>query len=244
MPDSLYLKRDKQTFGYPLLALLLVCSTAICADPMDQDGVVTLTLRVANYEDGPVQIMALKHAEESGKEPFVHLRNTSSVKTSRIWVRAEVRDSGDPEKKISSTNSNIPNLNWPAERSIEPDGDVWAHETVLRSDSITIQAKELHARCVSVTVSVMSVEFVDGTSWMVGVKGAGKARKYSDDPSRNEEPCRNSVSAGAQGPEVAGGMVRRMPQPEKFLNWEDNNSYSISCPVILHEEKLYAACPF
>jgi hypothetical protein len=60
--------------------LLLVCSTAICAGPMDQDGVVTMTLRVANYDDGPVQILALKHAEEAGKEPFVHLRNTSSVK--------------------------------------------------------------------------------------------------------------------------------------------------------------------
>jgi hypothetical protein len=44
MSDSSFLTRYKQISGFPLLVLLLVCSTAICAGPMDQDGVVTLTL--------------------------------------------------------------------------------------------------------------------------------------------------------------------------------------------------------
>jgi hypothetical protein len=245
MSDCSFSQRYKQILRYPLLVLLLVCSTAVCADPVDQDGVLTLTLRVANYEDGPVQIVGLKHAEESGKEPCVHLRNTSFVKTSRIWVQAEVRDSNDPQKRPSRTNSNVPNLRWPAERTIQPGADVWAHETVLRSDSIAIvDAKELHTRCVFATISVMSVEFADGTSWMAGVKGAGKLLRYSDDSSHNENPCKNSASTETGGHEIDGAIVRRMPQPEKFINWEDENSYSISCPLIVHEGKYYAGCPF
>ena len=91
MSDSSFLTRYKQISGFPLLVLLLVCSTTICAGPMDQNGVVTLTLRVANYDDGPVQIVGLKHAEEAGKEPYVHLRNISSVKTSIGWTTALTR---------------------------------------------------------------------------------------------------------------------------------------------------------
>jgi hypothetical protein len=245
MSDSSFLTRYKQILGFPLLVLLLVCSTAICAGPMDQDGVVTLTLRVANYHDGPVQILALRHAEEAGKEPYVHLRNTSSVKTSRIWLDARVRDSSDPQKRPIRTNSNIPNQSWPAERMIEPGADVWAHETSLRSDSIAINAKELHARCLSVRISVGRVDFVNGTYWEAGANGAEKSWRYADDPSRNEDPCKNSAFTETGGHELAGTMLwRDMPQPEKFINWLDDNSYSISCPVMLDGGKYFPACPF
>jgi hypothetical protein len=203
-----------------------------------------LTLRVANYDNGPVQIVGLKHAEEAGKEPYVHLRNTSSVKTSRIWVQAEIRDLNDPTKPTSRTNSNTPNQLWSAERLIEPGSDVWARETVLRSDSIASDAKELHARCVSVTISVLSVDFVDGTSWTPGVNGADKSLKYSDDRSRNEDSCKNAAPTKTGAHELAGAMIWRIPHPEKFINWLDDNSYSISCPVMLDQGKYFAACPF
>jgi hypothetical protein len=245
MSNSSFLTRYKQILGFPLLVLLLVCSTAICAGPTEQDGVITMTLRVANYDDEPVQILGLKHAEEAGKEPYVLLRNTSSVKTSRIWVQAQVVDSSDPQKVLSRTNSNIPNLTWPAERMIDPGADVWAHETVLRGHSLAIFARERHAPCLSLRISVMHVDFVNGTYWEGWANGAEKSWKYADDPSRNEDACKNSTSAKTEEHEFAGVMLwRDMPQPERFVHWIDNNSYSISCPVMLDGGKYYAACPF
>jgi hypothetical protein len=199
---------------------------------------------VANYDDGPLQIVGLKHAEEAGKEPYVHLRNTSSVKTSRIWVQAQVVGSSDPQKVLSRTNSNIPNLTWPAERMIDPGSDVWAHETVLRGDTLVSFAKDLHTRCLSLRISVLHVDFVNGTYWMAGVNGAEKSWRYADDPSHNEDPCKNSASTKTGGHELAGAMVWRMPQPEKFINWLDDNSYSISCPVMLDGGKYFPTCPF
>jgi hypothetical protein len=46
MSDSSFLTRYQQMLGVPLLVLLLVCSTAICAGPIEQDGVITMTLRI------------------------------------------------------------------------------------------------------------------------------------------------------------------------------------------------------
>ena len=83
-----------------------------------------------------------------------------------------------------------------------------------------------------------------GRAWMAGIKEAGKSLKFLDEPSNHEDACKNSDSSETVGHEVAGAMVRRMPQPEKVVNWEDQGSYSISCSLILHQEKYYAACPF
>jgi len=237
-------ERSKQILGRFLVVLLFICFNVRCANPASQADAIVLTLRAANYEDGPVQLVGLRHADESGGEPYVHFRNVSSLKTSHIWVQAEVRTSDQTGKIVSRTNSNVPNQRWPAERMIEPSADVWAHETVLRSDSIVIHDKEVHARCLSVTITVMSVEFVDGSSWMAGTKGAGKSLKYLEGPSNHEDACKNSTSNETGVHEVAGAMVRRVPQPEKLVNWEDKDSYSISCPLVLREGNYYAACPF
>jgi hypothetical protein len=237
-------KRSKQILARLLLVLLLICLNVRCANPVSQDDAIALTLRVANYEDGPVQLMGLRHADESGGEPYVHFRNVSSVKTSHIWVQAEVSASDQTGKILSRANSNVPNQRWPAERMIEPGADVWAHETVLRSDSIVIHDKEVHPRCLLVTITVMSVEFVDGSSWMAGIKGAGKSLKYLDEPSNHVDASENSASSETGGHEVTGAMVRRMPQSEKLVNWEDKGSYSIFCPLILREGKYYVVCPF
>jgi hypothetical protein len=212
---------------------------------MEQDGVITMTLRVANYDDAPVQILGLRHAEEPGTEPYVHLRNNSSVKTSRIWIDARIRDLSDPQKRAIRTNSYIPNQSWPAERMIDPGADVWVHETVLQGHSLAGIAREFHARCLSVRISVAGVEFVNGTYWEGWANGAEKSWKYADDPSRNEDACKNSTSTKTEEHEFAGVMLwRDMPQPERFVHWIDNNSYSISCPVMIDGGKHYPACPF
>src|SRR5271163_624225 len=131
---------------------LLIFFNTVCARPVNQDDAITLTLRVANYKDAPVQLVGLKHADEAGSEPYVHFRNVSSVKTSRVWVEAVVSSPDSGGKILSRMNSNVPNQRWPAERMIEPGADVWAHETALRSDSLVIHDKEVQTKCLFVTI--------------------------------------------------------------------------------------------
>jgi len=83
---------------------------------------------------------------------------------------------------------------------------------------------------------------VDGTWWTVGVKGGGKSLKFSGQPSNHENACKSST-ASETGERVAGAIVRRVPQPEKLINWEGADSYSISCPLELQEGRYYASCP-
>ena len=91
-------KRSKQIPRRFLVVLLLICFNVRCANPVSQDGAIALTLRVANDEHEPVQLVGLRHADESGGEPYVHFRNVSSLKTSHIWVQAEVRASDQTGK--------------------------------------------------------------------------------------------------------------------------------------------------
>jgi hypothetical protein len=116
---------------------------------------------------------------------------------------------------------------------------------VLGGLSLAGFAREFHARCLFVRISVGRVEFVNGTYWEAGANGAEKSWKYADDPSRNEDTCKNSTSAKTEQREFAGVKLwRDMPQREKFINWLDNNSYSISCPVMIDGGKYFPACPF
>jgi hypothetical protein len=165
------------------------------------------------------------------------------VKTSHIWVEAVVTAMDAGEKVIGRRNTNVPNQRWPAERMIEPGADMWARETVLRSDSLVTHDKEAQARCIFVTITLLRVEFEDGTSWMAGVKEAGKSLKFSDEPPNHEHACKVSSPSETGGHEVFGAIVRRLPEPEKLINWEEGESYSIFCPLELRSGKFYAICP-
>ncbi len=235
------LKTHQRIPLYAALLVALICDSAICAGTANQDDRLTLTLRVANHIDAPLEIIGLKRADEAAKDPLVHFRNNSSLKTSRIWLEVIVTDHQN-QKLMLRTNSNGPNVLWPAERVLEPGSDGWAHESELSSHAILLTLKEHpHARCVSATVSVMNVEFADGSSWWYD---ENKGVTFLDGASQ-EDLCKNSPSAGPETHELSGPAVKHTREPEKLIHWEKQNSYSISCPVILlRGEKYYAACPF
>jgi len=106
-------------------------------------------------------------------------------------------------------------------------------------------AKNLHTRCLSVRISVRRVNFENGSYWEAADHGAEKSWKYADDPSRNADACKNSTSSKTEEHELAGVRLRRdMAESERFVHWTDNNSYAISCPVMMDEGKYFAECPF
>lgn len=57
-------------------------------------------------QESPVQVVGIKLPEKSGHDPLVHIRNTSSKETARIWVEAII---SARDGRITRINSNDPN---------------------------------------------------------------------------------------------------------------------------------------
>jgi hypothetical protein len=56
-------------------------------------------------------------------------------------------------------------------------------------------------------------------------------------------PCRKSAGEAVMA-ELDDSALMLLPHPEKRVNWENETSYSRSCPVMNLEGKHLAVCPF
>lgn len=227
--------RSKMHVGYA--GLLLVFSFAGDARSQGRDPTVVTKLRILP-QDAPVQILGMKLPDGSGHEPSVHLRNTSSSTTSRIWVEAIITD---PQGHFVSTNSNAPNELRPAERVIAPGAEGWAQETVLRSVGLLMAAKQLRSNCVSVDVLVMRVDFEDGTSWNLD---RSKRLAASRLPEKMDETvtCSNATASEDEIGSLAGVQIRaKSHRPQDSSEFQ---SLSFSCSLHSDEGHILGSCPF
>jgi hypothetical protein len=213
-----------------LSAALLLFSFSGDVRSQDHDATVVTRVRVLQH-DGPVQILGIKPWDVSGPEPYVHMRNTSSSKTSRIWVEVII---GGGQGNVVRTNSNAPNQLWPAERAISPGAEAWARESVLTSSALLMAAKELRSNCISVGVLVMRVDFEDGTSWRssASTTALGKTDKAL--------PCGGATASEDEiGRLVSINSVR--PQDSSA----EVQSYSFTCSLESKEgRRIVGSCPF
>jgi hypothetical protein len=209
-----------------------------------QDPTVVTKLRILQ-QDAPVQILSMKLPDRSERqagrhEPSVHLRNTSSSQTSRIWVETIITD---PQGHVVSTSSDSPNELRPAERVILPGGEGWARETVLRSDNFLMAAKRLRSNCISVDVLVMRVDFADGTSWHLN---RSKTLAASKPPEKIDETVACS-SATASEDEI-GRLTSVQFRPDQELprpqDSSEVQSYSFLCSLHSDEGHIVGSCPF
>jgi hypothetical protein len=209
----------------------------------DRDPTVVTKLRILQ-QDAPVQILGMRLPDRSERqaghfEPSVHLRNTSSSKTSRIWVEAIITD---PRGHVVSTNSSSPN-GWPAERVISPGAEGWARETGLRSDTFLMAAKRLRSNCISVDVLVMRVDFADGTSWNPDRPKRLAASKL---PESIDETVGCS-SATASEDEIGRLTSIQFTSNQELPRPQDSSevqSYSFSCSLHSNEGQIVGSCPF
>jgi hypothetical protein len=229
--------RNEMHAAYAGSILLLLFSLVGDARSQDRDSTVVTKLRILQQE-APVQILGMKLPEGSGHEPSVHLRNTFSSKTSRIWVEAIITD---PQGHFVSTNSNAPNELRRAERVISPGAEGWAQETVLRSVGLLMAAKKLRSNCISVDVLVMRVDFEDGTSWHLD---RSKRLAASGLPEKMDEAvaCSNATASEDEIGSLVGVQIRagsRRPQDSSEVQ-----SFSFSCSLHSDEGRIVGSCPF
>jgi hypothetical protein len=250
MRACVYLKNWKPMLRRILVGGLFISLNALCARSVNQNDVIVVTLRLANYADAPLQLLELKHADDpsngSTSGPYVHFQNTSSLKTARIWLEVVMNATDQDGKQIGGTNGTVPNNDYSVER-IDPGSDVWVAASVARSNVIIEFDQTAHARCLLATVRLLSVDFEDGTSWMAGVLGAGKGLTYSGQLSKHEDTCKKLASSGSGVLDPTLPLyssVRRFPEPEKLVNWVEEKGYSFSCPIRRAEKYYTAACPF
>jgi len=229
----------KNILLYAALTLLWLLSASSPESGTSRKPHVTVTVSLAD-QDGPLKLLGLRRPQGAGQEPYVHLLNASSVKTSHIWIEALARNS---QGSIYRANSNAPNELWPAERMVPPGGDIWARETVIDSSSLLIAAKELDSDCINVTVLIMSVEFVDGTAWNPDLDKRLATLRESDH-AREKGACDEHSTNKDIMSHVVGTVIRSAPQSSDADRLEEQKSYSYSCPLTLEKDKLVAVCPF
>lgn len=217
------------------IVLCFVLLAFVAGLPGDEPAVFVTVFTTTMVQDCPLQILDLKLPEKSGDPPRVHLRNVSAKQTVRFWIEAQIMT---PEGGLDRTNSNFPNTSRPTERVISPGGEVDAHEDVLDAGGLAWRAKSLHSNCLRVAVSVLHVDFADGTSWHPDFN---KPRFRIDLPADQLGVCTPSATTEAvlsdmQGTAVESGRsrTRRDLGPVQ--------SYSFSCPLRQIGGGLHAVC--
>lgn len=223
-----------------ILALLIAIPLAVGLSSPTEESTIGVLIRVAG-QDSPVQVVGLRKPEKSSHDPLVHLRNTSSKQTARIWIEAII---AGHDGKVARINSNYPNVFWPEERAIPPGGDGWAHETVLQSTHLLTAGKELHSNCLRVTVLVVNVEFADGTSWHRDQSQEGVSWTYPSQPAP-EDPCKISNANESDVAQIAGAGFRApFDSDAGGSSQEEVQFYGFSCHVARKGERVVAMCPF
>jgi hypothetical protein len=219
-------------------SLLIWCLVANGGPSRAPKKALSVTIEVEE-QDAPLKIVALRRPQRPGEPPYVHVRNTSSLKTSRFWIEALIISASGG---VYRTNDNGPNEFWPAERIISPAEDRWARETVLQTSSLAIAAKELHSTCIRVVPLVMRVDFVNGTSWKSNLEGVTFSSGSRSAAREDACPDPGSVSDDRElFPTIAiGNSVR----PNTLEQTEGEKSYTYSCPVVVKDKKRVALCPF
>jgi hypothetical protein len=214
--------------------LATIASCTVVAQAPNQESTVVVKLRVLK-QDGPVQILGVRFPDESEKEPSVHLRNSSGQQTKAIWTEAIISNESG---QVTRTNSNVPNVKWPAERSIEPGAEGWARETVLESSNLMMGAKKLHSNCLNVDIVIMAVDFDDGTSWHPSATGATLPEHVDD-----AETCGNATATQSQVDSLVGVSTISRRSPVRPPSSEVQ-TYSFACTLKTQSDKTIATCPF
>lgn len=176
------------------------------------------------------------------KEPSVHLRNTSERRTKAIWTEAIISNENG---QITRTNSNVPNVRWPAERTIAPSAESWARETVLRSSSLIMGAKRLHSNCLTVDIVIMAVDFDDGTSWQLSAGNNDRSAGATlPDHLDEAETCSNATASHSEVDTLAGANTVSRPSPVRRPPSGEVQSYSFTCTLKSQSGMSIATCPF
>lgn len=222
--------------------LIAAASCAVVAQAPSQESTVVVKLRVLK-QDGPVQILGLQFAVEPEREPSVHLRNASGQRTKAIWTEAIISNENG---QIARTNSNVPNVRWPAERSIAPSAESWARETVLRSSSLVMEAKRLHSNCLTVDIVIMAVDFDDGTSWHLSAGNDRPAGVGATLPEHVDEAetCGNATATQSEVDNLVGVATVSRKSPVRRPPSGEVQTYSFACTLKSQSDKTIATCPF
>jgi hypothetical protein len=158
-----------------------------------------------------------------------------------IWTLAIISNA---EGQTLQTNSNVPNLTWPAERSIAPSAESWARETVLTSNNLVTVGKGLHSNCLSVYIMIMVVDFDDGTSWHLGLGNHGQAGATVPEHIEDAVTCSNATATQSEVDELGGAITASRLSPVRHPPSEEVQSYAFACALKSRLDRTFATCPY
>jgi hypothetical protein len=231
--------RNKITVPFLAPGLLIWCSITSTSPAQVPRRPLSITIEIAADKEAPLLIVGIKRPQRSGAPPYLHVTNTSSLKTRRFWVEAFVISANGG---VYRTNHNAPNELWPAERIIPSAADRWVRETVLQTSSLAIAAKELHSTCLRVIPLIIRVDFVDGTSWRSNLEDGSLTLRSRLTARENACPGQERASNPPEPiPDVA---IENNFRGDSLEPSEGEKSYAYLCPVVVKGKKSVALCPF
>jgi hypothetical protein len=203
----------------------------LCGAHAGRQGHPTVVIKVrVSREDAPVRILGFRLPGGPGHVPLIHLRNVSSAGTASVSIERviHIRPTGivRPEQDIF----------WGVKRAIPPGAEIWAGQSDLASDRLLMDARELRSSCLLVDVSVMEVNFADGTTWTVN----RHPHLYPQD-AQGAGSCTDATASGNEMEQIMGFTVVANSAPYS----SDVQSYSVTCSLESKGEgEVFATCPF
>lgn len=232
-----------------LIVGAMVGPLVAAAGPSPEGLLVTAFVTLAR-QDCPLQVKAFKLPEKVGDPPMVLVHNGSPKRirdfTLETLIGSSEAESSKEARKIgwiSTTSEPTTILKWPLERSVPPDGDREAHDSILASHNLVSPGRRLYTNCLHVAVIVKGIEFQDGATWYFD-SGQQEAIWENSLSAGNSASC--DKSTGAQEVldllEFGAGNYKSFGTPT-YANQEPVQSYTVSCPVQQIDQKLIPMCP-
>lgn len=220
---------------YAACALVFLCSCIGYAGAQNESPSVVINVKALRQDSSPVRILGIRVPAGSTHNPLVHLRNFSSVKTSRLWIEVTVRG---PQTRAIRMDLNTANDLWPGEHEIAPGAEVWSKEPVLASRELLDAAAHLQTSCMMADVRVTRVEFVDGTQWM--------ANGEPNAPPANEDwanICKNATASQSEIGHLRSTRAFFLPEQELKYSREVQ-SFSFMCSLQSDGSGFFGSCPY
>jgi len=198
-------------------------------------GQVRVSVTTAKQQ-GPIQVLGFKRPQSIHEDPLVHLRNVSSVQAIHVWMEILARGPSGLYTSRGSPGTQA----MSADRVIPRGGEVWVHESALKSFGLFEPAKPIPA-CLELQPLISRVDFADGTKWYMDPHD--REDVLSSPFPVGQGDCDNSAIAAAEwarfkGPGFRDNGTWKAPDADEV------DAYSYTCTLERFNSDLGVMCPY
>jgi hypothetical protein len=233
--------------GYLGILVLVTLSAFAVPRPAGVDLKINVVVAAANQES-PLRVVGFKLPADAGDPLRIIFHNVSAKTIERLWVHTVI---GDPTGNAGLTgpkgiwpnawDSQDVNSQWAMNRRIPAHQYAEIQEKSFRTIGLVMQTRRFRSPCLQVALVVASVQFSDGTYWMMQT---GDEQQAWNNSIRLQKagPCATSPELLSALEELSKVGFDR-PGPQSHWSQDTISFYSITCNLGKRDGKWVAICP-